>query len=368
MRDIRCGPVGHEEFVRMVAELAGISTATVDRKSSDVGGTLKHYKRPRWIQTATREPIYSVLDSNESNAAKNFPPGVHGKIVVISAVKNEPSRKLENEQRELPYVWLPSQNKTSPILEIEDEDTLYSVVRKPKKVRLLETPSEANEEIIRSVDKIRNIDPDDRLEQQQLDPEDASRRVEVRKWLCDTPKQSLSDPPEMYFDHSEYENPWPDQENLVALPRGVVGLVGPYRVYKNPNERREYMLQEEELVEEVVGSTSEKIQEEESKDEHRQRAKWKIREDDEETLVPDIRNLSDFVETRTDISKRESDDWKDERESMTKVNKSDYVEGILPGKEERAVDVPDMISAISTTSIKEKRGEKISYNNVARYF
>lgn len=365
MRDIRCRPVGHEEFVKMVAELAGISTATVDRKSLDVGGTLKHYKRPRWIQTATREPIYSVLDSNESIAAKNFPPGVHDKIIVISAVKNESSRKLENEQRQLSYVWLPSQNKASPILETEDEDTLYSVVRKPKKVRLWETPSETNEEAIRPVDKIWDIDPDDNLEQQQLDPEDVSRRVEVRKWLCNTPRQSLLDLPEMYFDHSEYENPWPDQENLVALPRGVVGLVGPYRVYKNPNERREYMLQEEELVEEEVGSASEKVQEEESKNEHRQRTKWKIRKD-KETLVPDIRNLSDFVETRTDIGKRKSDDWKDERGSMTKVDKSAYVEEILPGKEERAVDVPDMVPAI--TSIKEKRGEKISYNNFMRYF
>lgn len=368
MRDIRCEPVGHEEFVRMVAELTGISTATVDGKSSDVSGTSKRHKRPKWIQTATREPIYSVLDGNESIATKSFPPGVHGKIVVISAVKNEPNRKLENEQRDLPYVWLPSQNKAS-ILDIEDENNLYSVVRKPKKVRLLETSSEVNEEAIRPVDKIRDINPDEKPEQQQqLDPKNASRRVEIRKWLYDTPGQSLPDPPEMYFDRTEYESTWPDQENLVALPRGVVGLVGPYRVYRNPNERREYMLQEEELVEEVMSSASEKVQEEESKDEHRQRAKWKIREDDEETLMPDIRNLPGFVETRTDIGKRESNDWKDERESVTKVDKSDCIEGILPGKEERAVDVPDTVSAISTTSMKDKWGEKVSYNDLARYF
>lgn len=351
--------VGHEEFVRMVAELADISTTTVDGKSSDVGGTSKHYKRPKWIQTATREPIYSILDSNECITTNSFPPGVHGKIVVISAVKNELNRKLENEQRELPYVWSASQNKASPILEVEDENTLYSVVRKPKKVRLLETFSEANEEAIRPVDNIRDIDLEEKPE--QLDPKDVSRRVEVKKWLYDTPKQSL---PEMHFDRSEYENTWPDQDqDLVALPRGVVGLVGPYRVYRNPNERREYMLQEEELVEEVVSSTSEKIQEEDNKDEHRQRAKWKIREDDEETLVPDIRNLSGFTETRMDIDKKESDNWKNERGSMTKVDKSDCIEGILPGKEERAVDVPDTVSAISTTSMKEKWGEKVSYNN-----
>jgi len=143
----------------MVAELAGISTTTVDGKSSDVGGISKHHKRPKWIQTATREPIYSVLDSNENIATKSFPPGFHGKIVVISAVKNESNRKLENEQQELPCIWIPSQNKASPILEVEDENTLYSVVRKPKKVRLLDTPSEAKEEAIRSIDKIWNIRP-----------------------------------------------------------------------------------------------------------------------------------------------------------------------------------------------------------------
>lgn len=361
-------PLDTKNSSRMVAELAGISTATVDGKSSDVSGTTK---RPKWIQTATREPIYSVLDSNECVATESFLPGAHGcKIVVISAVKNEPNRKLENEQRELPCVWSSSQNKAAPILEIEDENTLYSVVKKPKKVRLLETSLEASEEAIRPVDKIRDIDLDvERSKPQQLDSEDVSRRVEVRKWLYDTPKQSLPNPCEMYFDgRSEYENTWPDQENLVALPRGVVGLVGPYRVYRNPNERREYMLQEEELVEEVVDTESEKVQEEESKDEHRQRAKWKIREDDEETLVPDIRNLSGFAETQTDIDKRENDDWKDEGGSVTKVEKSDCIEGILPGKEERAVDVPDTVSAISTTSMKGKWGEKVSYNNFARHF
>ena len=350
----------------MVAELASISTVTIDGKSSDLDSTSKHHKRPKWIQTATRESIYSVLDSNENITTKSFPPNIHSKIVLISAVKDESNQNLENEQLELPY-RLSSQNKASSILEVEDENTLYSVVRKPKKVRLLETPSEANEEVIRSVDKIRDIDPNERHERQQLDHKDVSRRVEVRKWLYDTPKQSLSNSLEMYFDHSGYENSWPDQENLVALPRGVVGLVGPYRIYSNPNERREYMLQEEELVEEVMNSASKRVQEEENKDEHRQRAKWKIREDDEETLVPDIRNLSGFVETKTDIAKMENNDWKNERESVMKVNKSDCVEGILFGKEECAVDVPDTVSAISTTSMKEKWGEKISYNNLARY-
>lgn len=346
-----------QKFVRMVAELTDISTATVGGKASlRAGGISKQRKRPKWIQTATREPIYSVLDSDDS--AKSFPPDVYGKVVIISAVKNEPSRKF-NADNKLSYVWSSSRNRTSPILEVEDENTLYSVVRKPKKVRLPETSS-SDEETIRPVDPPTRIEDTVSSEKRQRDPEDASKRVEVRKWLLrDTPRQPLPDPPKMFSDRSEYENRWPDQENSVALPRGVVGLVGPYRIYKNPNENREYMLQEEELVEEVLDSASERVQEEENKNEHRQRAKWKIREDDEETLVPDIRdlpNLENFIEMKDD-DKREGDNWRNEQES--KMKKMKCVEKILSGKEERAVDVPDTISAISMTSMKQKWGEKI---------
>lgn len=354
----------------MVAELAGIFTATVDGKAaSDAsGGTSKQRKRPRWIQTATREPIYSILDSNGIVAAKSLPPGVQRKIVIISAVKNEPSRKSDakaNEQRKLSCVCSPSRGRTSPILEVEDEDTLYSVVRKPKKVRLPETSSD--EELSRPIDKTLNTDSGEKFEN-LLNPEDASKRIEVRKWLGDTPGQSPTNPRKMYADQSEYENPWPDRENPLALPRGVVGLVGPYRVYGNPNERREYMLQEEELVEEVVDSASEKVQEEESRDQHRQRAKWKIREDDEETLVPDIRelpSLESFAETKMEDEKSGNDDWKDEQRSVSKMEKSGYAEGILSGKEERAVDVPDTVSAVSTTPMKDKWGEKICLLTIA---
>lgn len=351
----------------MVAELADISTATIGGKASlHAGGISKQRKRPKWIQTATREPIYSVLDSDDN--AKSFPPNVHGKIVIISAVKNEPSRK-SNAENKLPYVWPSSRNRTSPILEVEDENTLYSVVRKPKKVRLPETSS-SDEETIPPVDpcrdstRIQDIVPS---EKRQLDPEDVPKRVEVRKWLRDTPRQPLSDPPKMFSDRSEYENRWPDRENPVALPRGVVGLVGPYRIYKNPNENREYILQEEELVEEVLDSTSEKVQEEENKNEHRQRAKWKIRDDDEETLVPDIRDLpslEDFIEMKND--KGQDNDWRNEGDSVIKMEKSEYVEKILSGKEERAVDVPDTISAVSMTSMKQKWGEKIYLTMIER--
>ncbi|KAL0131919.1 hypothetical protein PUN28_003048 [Cardiocondyla obscurior] len=317
----------------MVAELTDISTATVDGKSSSIGGSLKHFKRPKWIETATREPIYNVLDSD---AGKSLPPGIIGKIVVISAVKNKGNRKLKDEQRG----WPPPENQMPPIFENENENPLYSVVRKPRKVRLLGRSREANDP----------VDSDENPESQRVDA--FNQRDTTR--------------PEMYYDHAEDESTtWPDHENSVALPRGVVGLVGPYRVYTNPNERREYMLQEEELVEEVVGDPgcSEKVPE----DEHRQRAKWKIREDlDEKTLVPDMPGLMNFRDTKTDIGKKENGDWKNERWSITKISSSDCVEGILPGKEERAVDVPDTTSVLPMVVEKwgsnEQQHDKDSLN------
>jgi len=353
----------------MVAELAGISAATLDGKASPSVEDIS--KRPKWIQAATREPIYSVLDSDEtSGSAKNPIPNVLGKVVIISAVRSVSCEKPkpQDEQRELSYVWLSAGNRASPIPEVEDEDTLYSVVRKPKKVRLPETSSSESEEAIRPVDstRIRNSGikkPIDQQRQEQLDPEDASRRVEVRKWLCGRPP--LPDPPKMYSDRCDYENPWcppGDRENPVAVPRGVVGLVGPYRIYRNPNETREYMLQEEELVEETVDSVSERVREEGNKDEHRQRAKWRIREDDEDTLVPDIRDLGGLE----DLAETENDKRKSEGGSVTKMEKLECIEGILPGKQERPVDVPNTVSTVSTTSMsnRNKWGE-LEFSNPA---
>ncbi|XP_020300781.1 uncharacterized protein LOC109864202 isoform X2 [Pseudomyrmex gracilis] len=318
----------------MVAELADIFTATVDDKASP-GDTSGRRKRAKWIRTATREPIYSVLDSDES-----LPPNIRGKIVVISAVKNNESKRKS-----------PPESRASSILEVED--TLYSVVRKPKKVRLPETSS--SEEAIRrsAVDRTQTGNTAEKS-QQLDDPENTPGRVEVRKWLSDTPRRALPELPGMYTDRSEYENSWHDhRDSSVAMPRGVVGLVGPYRVYGNPNERREYMLQEEELVEEIVDSASERVQEGgSSKEEHRQRAKWKIREDDEETLVPDIRDLPCLEMKSVTGDGKKNDEWKEEQRSTTE--KSGCVERIVSGKEERAVDVPDTMSDAVSTTLKDK--------------
>ncbi|XP_024943407.1 uncharacterized protein LOC107270275 isoform X2 [Cephus cinctus] len=152
----------------------------------------------------------------------------------------------------------------------------------------------------------------------------------------------------------EMDEEWKKERNPSSAPKGVVGLVGPYRVYPNPSERMEYMLQEEELVEEVVDSVSEIAAA--AGIEIHQRAKWRIREDDEETLVPDLQDPEDLKEERVKINPvpeswrhRELPDLDVGRENW-KLRESDSsykTIGILSGKEERAVDVPDGASNAS---------------------
>ncbi|XP_025162104.1 proton channel OtopLc isoform X2 [Harpegnathos saltator] len=369
----------------MVAELAGISTLTIDGGASPtaLAGTLsKQRGRPKWIETATREPIYSVLGCNEAVLLPRSPPtALLGKVVIIRAVKkgDEESRRErpksetlgeDERQRVLPYVRLPGRNGESSPHEVEDATALYSVVRKPKKVRLPEIASSTDQETaIRPVHhptRIGNADPSEKAKpaEDAEDPEDASKskRVEVKKWLRDMRPAIMHDTDRTVPDYPENPTWHVDRGEVasVTLPKGVVGLVGPYRVYRNPNERREYMLQEEELVEETV-DVDENVD-----DRYRSsRAKWRIREsDDEETLVvPEIRDppgLEDFVETKMENEDRESDNWKNERESPMRMGKSGRIGGTSSKGEERPIDVPDTASAVSTTTppIKDKAGNE----------
>ncbi|KAI4498887.1 hypothetical protein M0802_006062 [Mischocyttarus mexicanus] len=142
----------------------------------------------------------------------------------------------------------------------------------------------------------------------------------------------------------------------VVVPRGIIGLVGPYRVYQNPNERREYMLQEEELVEEIVDSVSDV-----SREPHR-RGKWKIREedDDEETLVPDIRHLTTFQECDINEIAEEFGKELDMSESEWKVvEDSNQVERIISSKEE-LVDVIDIASKIEKASNEQQDKDSLN--------
>ncbi|CAK9809864.1 Proton channel OtopLc [Anthophora quadrimaculata] len=370
----------------MVAELTDIPVANAERKAPTTAdreklrASARRKNRPKWIETATREPIYSVLDSNGQGTSKNnLPIGVKSNVVVISAVKSEKSRR--NEQRELPYVWLPTENKVtsqdSTIPDAEDEDPLYSVVRKPKKIQLPETSF-----LDRKLQPIK----EQLAEEKQAQVEVCSRQEELRRWLQVASKQ-LPEPRrlfslgEMYTNHlGEFDQLQADWKRNVSVPRGIVGLVGPYRVYQNPNERREYMLQEEELVEEVVDSVSEIASRENNAtvaESNHQRAKWRIREDDEDTLVPDIRNIPGLEGFDMQSDNKQLPEWKkvdDQSSTIDYIKKEQAfrtkekeeedddeekykgdISGIVSGKEERAVDVPDEVSTVSTSSLKDKK-------------
>ncbi|KOX76837.1 Otopetrin-1 [Melipona quadrifasciata] len=361
----------------MVAELTDIPVANVERKtptadSEQFRSSSKPKNRPKWIEAATREPIYSILDSN-NDSTNSLSSNVRNNVVVISAVKSEKPRRTSSEQREFPYVWLPTDSnkpttfQDSTIYE-EDEDPLYSVVRKPKKVRLSESSYYLEEKKLQPI-KERST------KERQTQLEVCSRQEELRRWL-QVASEQLPEPRrlfslgEMYTSHhlGEFDQLQANWQRKVAMPRGIVGLVGPYRVYQNPNERREYMLQEEELVEEeVVDSVSEIAGRENNNGvaEHHQRAKWRIREDDEETLVPDIRNIASLEGFATEAdNNKESPEWKKIDDLYSKNDEAlrskeqeleeRNIEGIVSGKEERAVDVPEEASTVSTSSMIDK--------------
>ncbi|XP_033339330.2 proton channel OtopLc [Megalopta genalis] len=358
----------------MVAELAGIPFGNAERRTATVGperlrSTAKPKTRPRWIEAATREPIYSVLDGGEASTSS----AVVGKrnVVVISAVKSEKPREDRREFAESKEG--PQQGVAS--LETEDEDPLYSVVKKPKRVRLPEAGPNSK---LRPIEERRAEEK--RTEERKTEKrspvksqrEVRSRQEELKRWLQVASNQlpeprRLFDLGEMYSSHfGEFDQLQADWKRPVSIPRGVVGLVGPYRVYQNPNERREYMLQEEELVEEVVDSVSEVAARENSLGEYHRRAKWRIREEDEDTLVPDIKNIPGLEEFTVETESKDASEWKkiddqttveyNQNEDAGKIEEDlrSTVDGILSGKEERAVDVPDEVSTVSTKSLKEK--------------
>ncbi|XP_043493212.1 proton channel OtopLc-like [Polistes fuscatus] len=287
----------------MVAELIDISTRSAAEWTA-VGDTRdKHWRRPKWIETATREPIYSILDVNHPYSERNS-------LVVV----------LERVGKTLP--------KSSTLRLDSEEHAFYSVVEKGKKVR----KKEGNNEMHTNVN----------------DTEDGKDDKNGQDFGQDFGQAAVVDPD--------------SRLTAVVVPRGIVGLVGPYRVYQNPNERREYMLREEELVEEIVDSDSI------SRESPHQRAKWKIREDDEETLVPDIPHLSTFQESgqELDISELDSE-WKmvddDERCIEDEIEDSNKVEEEILSGNKSEISFDDIASR-KEKAINEQQ-DKDSLNETA---
>lgn len=307
----------------MVAELTDIYTKNVERKA--LGDTRdRSRRRPKWIETATREPIYSVLDVDEpasgratfrARANQLLPltsPDRNPLVIVISAAKDAYEPKPIPESIEKYDTNTNTIRFDSP--EEEEEDAaLYSVVEKGRKLVVSR----------RSVDKTQPRREEERLggwlrstSRRSLFSRANRRRYRFDEMYAnendDTGEDRKDNAGEENGQNGENDTTEKDFHPTVAdprltavpvVPRGIVGLVGPYRVYQNPNEKREYMLREEELVEDVVDSVSDvDVSQKNWSGEPHRRAKWKIRENDEETtlVVPDIRRLPSFREYEID--------------------------------------------------------------------
>lgn len=369
----------------MVAELTDIYTRrNVERKA--LGDTRdRPCRRPKWIETATREPIYSVLDVDDepasvSRARANHPPLTYPDrnplVIVISAAKDAYEPKPIPES-------IGKYDTNTIRFESEEEEALYSVVERGRRVRRTVDKTQRDEERLggwlrltsrRSVSRASR-----RYRFDEMYPNENDDTGEVDRKDNTGEENGEEEEEDDTTDKDFHRNVNDPRLTAVPVPRGIVGLVGPYRVYQNPNEKREYMLREEELVEDVVDSVSDlAVSQKNWSGEPRRRAKWKIREDDEETtLVPDIRRLPSFREYEIDgrteqVDKVGSDisEWKivDERccnnEYETEDSKfegngfADKVEGILSGKGEHFdVDAKEISSYDDDGPTKEERGK-----------
>lgn len=236
----------------MVAELASIPVVVSGKDKSSSGLTEsseseaseEKTNRPRWIRTATRDPVYTVLDHRNPVCKNNNNKCLE---IAISAVI------VKSEEA------------------IEDPEPLYSVVNKPSKI-------DAN-----------------LVKEEKVREEILSKQLELHKWLESAGQEILME---------EKPDPWAAPG--ISVPRGVIGVVGPYgRAYINPNEKREFMLEEElEEVEDIsmredistaVDSIDGRYKSEDDKDSHivkkeiYRRPKWRvISEIDEEEIIKEI--------------------------------------------------------------------------------
>ncbi|KAH0558049.1 hypothetical protein KQX54_014072 [Cotesia glomerata] len=251
----------------MVAELAGIPVVVSGKDKSSSGLTEsceseaseEKNNRPRWIRTATRDPVYTVLDhrnpiykNNNNNKCLE---------IAISAVI------VKSEE------------------EIKDLEPLYSVVNKPSKLDV-------------------NLTKEEKVREEIL-----SKQLELHKWLESGVAEEIL--------MEEKPDPWAAPG--ISVPRGVIGVVGPYgRAYINPNEKREFMLEEElEEVEDIsmredistaVDSIDGRYKSEDDKDSHivkkeiNRRPKWRvISEIDEEEIIKEITMDKETLDSHQEI-------------------------------------------------------------------
>lgn len=228
-------------------------------------------RRPRWIRAATREPIYSVLDDREHTADRRLTPaprtlksGERLNEYEISAVRDRQKIGIFEESTVVDRA-----TDRQEIEESDEEHALYSVVRKPPKIVFAEGRSK--------LPILQEEEPQDPRE------EILKRQKELHKWLQEASASGAGFEEAPARMSSEMEDSLDEKDDRreavanrkcddswsplgVSVPRGVVGMVGPFcRIYRNPNERREFMLKEE--VEERGIDLGEDRQIEEAEDE-----------------------------------------------------------------------------------------------------
>ncbi|XP_031783325.1 proton channel OtopLc isoform X2 [Nasonia vitripennis] len=286
-------------------------------------------KQPRWIEVETLEPIYSVLGSHKSGSSSEGSRRQPEVDIVISSKTATARQRFPTCPRKPP---IPPNYRESRLKqrqqEEEEEEAIYSVVNKSRAV-------------------VGSVEPEG----------SSSRREELENWLRTASRERGA----MFNSSNNRDDHEWRREAGVSTPRGIVGLVGPYRIHSTPldDPHRQYILEEEELVEEMVDSVSETA----SRSDFDQ-PNWRVvderdnapacnDEDDNETLVPDESEdeKSPRVAKEEELKAAEkspiSENWK-LRESTTILSSVKY------GKQERAVDVPDGASAISAASTVTK--------------
>ena len=249
----------------------------------------QHKKRPRWIRTATHEPIYSILDDREDprreerqvstipravgreesfeytisavrKKDQNSPPPNYQKIQEeeISSINFGKNTKIGHEEICSIDFRINKKNGAKEIGSVdfrhiaensEDEHALYSVVKKPpKKLPILENLEQVTEDTQGEIwTKQQQLHKWLQGASEQRSSEDIGR-VECWSKKFSVKEESGKMESEGLGDFKGQRKEVVDSLTSagVSMPRDVVGMAGPFcRIYRNPNERREYMLKEE---------------------------------------------------------------------------------------------------------------------------
>lgn len=154
-------------------------------------------KQPRWIEVETLEPIYSVLGSQKSSGSISSEGSRQPEKDIVISSKTATARQRFPTCPKKPPIPPNYRNHQSKQLE---EEVIYSVVNKVRGVVGISVETEGSSN---------------------------SRREELENWLRTASRERGA----MYNnsgrnrdDHNEWR-----RESSVSTPRGIVGLVGPYR-------------------------------------------------------------------------------------------------------------------------------------------